>query len=646
MNYLENLNDEQKKAVLATEGPVLIVAGAGAGKTKTITHRILHLMHGGVSAGEILAITFTNKAAKEMRDRVRDMLGRDSDMRFAGHGMPFVSTFHSLGVLIIKENAELLKLPRHFTIFDTADSKKALKDALMYIGVEPKEHLDTIRHIISGEKGRGVSFADYRERQAFDYTSEITKKAWARYEEILTREHALDFDDLLLKTLKLLEQFPDVLARYQNRFRYIHIDEYQDTNKVQNRIVELIAAKYKNICVVGDTDQNIYSWRGAEIKHMLHFEKTYPNAQTIFLEQNYRSTKTILAVANEIIKKNNFRIPKNLFTENMEGELLSLFSGRDETDEAHFIAMTCGRLIAEAMVPDKIAVLYRANFQSRVLEEAFLAYGVPYQLLGTKFFERKEIKDVLSYVKASLSPESTTDFVRIVNTPARGIGKVTLEKILAEGEEDLPGGTRIKLNVLREMLQAFRTKLITEKVSDALKYIIQHSGMEKMYESGKEEDVDRLENVMELVTLAKQYDDFAPEEGVEKFLTDSALASDQDTLDQPKTGVKLMTVHSSKGLEFDTVFISGLEADLFPHSGFGQDRKTKEESEEERRLFYVALTRAERKLFLTYAETRTIFGNTEVNVPSEFIGDIPGKYIERETYGGVRVERPLVSITF
>ncbi len=646
MNYLETLNTEQKKAVLATEGPVLIVAGAGAGKTKTITHRILHLMNSGVPASQILAITFTNKAAKEMRDRVRDMLAGDSEMRFSRQGMPFVSTFHSLGVLVIKENAELLKLPRHFTIFDTADSKKALKDALVYIGVEPKEHLDTVRHIISGEKGRGVDFGEYRERDAHDYTSDITKKAWARYEEILTREHALDFDDLLLKTLKLLEKYPEVLGRYQERFRYIHIDEYQDTNKVQNEIVELIAMKYKNVCAVGDADQNIFSWRGSEIKHMLHFEKSYPGAKTFFLEQNYRSTKTILAVANEIIQKNNFRIPKNLFTENAEGEMLSLFSGRDETDEAHFIAMTCGRLITEGMVADKIAVLYRANFQSRVLEEAFLAYGVPYQLLGTKFFERKEIKDVLSYVKASLSPESTTDFVRIINTPVRGIGKVTLDKILAGKEGELPSGTVAKIHSVREMLGAFRTKLMTEKISNALKFIIQHSGMEKMYESGKEEDTDRLENVMELVTLAKQYDDYPPEEGVEKFLTESALASDQDTLDQPKTGVKLMTVHSSKGLEFDTVFVSGLEADLFPHSGFGQDRKTKEESEEERRLFYVALTRAERKLFLTYAETRTIFGNTEVNAPSEFLSDIPAKYIERETYGGVRIEKPLMSITF
>ena len=636
----------QKKAVLATLGPVLIVAGAGAGKTKTITHRILHLMHEGVRAENILAITFTNKAAKEMRERVRDLLSRDLTLQYSGVGMPFVSTFHSLGVLVIKENAELLKLPRHFTIFDTADSKKALKDALVYIGVDPKEHLDSVRHIISHEKGRGVSFADFENRDAYSYTAEVTKKAWKRYEETLTREHALDFDDLLLKTLKLFETYPGVLLKYQNRFQYIHIDEYQDTNKVQNTIVELIASLHNNICVVGDTDQNIYSWRGAEIKHMLHFEKTYPTVQTIFLEQNCRSTKNILSVANEIIQKNVFRIPKNLFTENIEGEMLSLFSARDETDEAHYIAMTAQKHIADGMTPDTMAVLYRANFQSRVLEEAFLAYGVPYQLLGTKFFERKEIKDILSYVKASLSPASTTDFIRIVNTPPRGIGKVTLQKILAEEVHELPQSTQAKIEQVRNMLEVFRMKLMTEKVSVALKFIIAHSGIEKMFEKRTEEDIDRLENIMELVTLARNYDEHTPEEGVEKFLTESALASDQDTLDQPKTGVKLMTVHSSKGLEFDTVFICGLEADLFPHKGFGQDRKNKEEAEEERRLFYVALTRAERKLYLTYADTRTIYGNTEVNTPSEFIYDIPEKFIQRESYGGEKLKAPLFSIAF
>ncbi len=670
-NYLESLNVEQKKAVLATLGPVLIVAGAGAGKTKTLTHRILHLIHSGVSPERILAITFTNKAAREMRERVEALVSdtfletlgarrRESEQISSPEimrapetyhsrersRMPFVSTFHSLGVQIIKENAELLKLPRHFAIFDTADSKKALKDALIAIGIDPKDNLDKVRHIISAEKGRGVDLAEYLERGAFDFTSETTKKAWMKYEEALRRNNALDFDDLLLKTLKLLQNHKHVLEKYQARFLYIHIDEYQDTNKVQNSIVELLAAKNKNLCVVGDTDQNIYSWRGAEIKNMLHFEKTYPDVQTFFLEQNYRSTQNILAVENEIIEKNNFRIPKKLFTENAEGEKISLFEGRNEMDEAHFIALKCKSLIEDSTSPEQIAVLYRANFQSRVLEEAFLAYNVPYQMLGTKFFERKEIKDVVSFVRCSLNSENLGDFTRIINVPARGLGKVTLQKIIEGKESELPAGAREKINNFRNMLQSFKTLLTTQKPSDALKQIIVKSGIENMYKTGLEEDTERLENIYELVSLATEYDELPLEEGIEKFMTDSALASDQDSLDGEKTGVKLMTVHSSKGLEFDFVFVSGLEADLFPHTKMGNIKKSGEDAEEERRLFYVAITRAGKKLFLTHAQTRTIFGSMEVNSPSEFLDDIAEKYTEKESYGGGEVRKPIFSIDF
>ena len=648
MNYLESLNSEQKKAVLAIDGPVLIVAGAGAGKTKTITHRILHLIHKGVKPENILAITFTNKAAKEMRDRVFDLLKKEREndaSESLPFGRPFISTFHALGVQIIKENTPLLNLSRHFTIFDKADSKKVLKDALVYIGVDPKEHLDKVQNIISSEKGRGTNLSEYLERGAYDYTSELTKKVWGRYEEILKRDSALDFDDLLLKTLKLLEKNKDVLKRYQDRFIYIHVDEYQDTNGVQNTIVEMLADKNKNLCVVGDTDQNIYSWRGAEIKNMLHFEKTYPDVETIFLEENYRSTKTILAAANEIIEKNKFRIPKKLFTNNILGEKIGLFTGRNETDEAHFIALKSKDLIKNGIPADEIAVLYRANFQSRVLEEAFMAYGVPYQMLGTKFFERKEIKDCLAYVHASLNPENVSDFLRVVNVPARGLGKVTIQKILDGKESELPASAQMKINSVREMFSNFKKILETEKPSFAMKYIITNSGIEKMYTTGLEEDTDRLENVMELVTLATRYDEYDLEEGMDKFLTDSSLTSDQDSLDDQKTGVKLMTVHSAKGLEFDFVFISGLESDLFPHKGFGE-KKSGEEKEEERRLFYVALTRARKKLFLTFAESRTIFGSQEINSPSEFLDDISSIYTEKESYAGAVKKESFFSIDF
>src|SRR3989338_14194 len=609
MNYLDSLNTEQKKAVLAIDGPVLIVAGAGAGKTKTITHRILHLISEGIRPENILAITFTNKAAKEMRDRVMGLLTHHKNI-------PFVSTFHSLGVYIIKENAEILKLPRHFNIFDKVDSKKALKNALVSLGIDPKDELDKIGHIISKEKGRGVNMSEYLRGCAFDRTSELVKKAWVKYEEILKKEHALDFDDLLLKTLELLQK-REILERYQNQFLYVHVDEYQDTNKVQNEIVELLVEKHQNICVVGDTDQNIYSWRGAEMKNMLHFEKKYLETQTFFLEQNYRSTKNILNVANEIIKKNNFRIPKKLFTEKPEGDKLLGFEGRSAVDEAHFIAMKAKEFIGKGLRSESIAVLYRANFQSRVLEDAFLSHGIPYQILGIKFFERREVKDIISLVKTSLNEGNVSDFTR-----------------------------KIKINNFRKMLVDFRNILKNDKPSKALKYIIEKSGMENHYKTGQEEDTDRLENIMELVTLATKYDSLPNEIGIENFLTDVALASDQDVLNTEKTGEKLMTVHSSKGLEFDYVFISGLENDLFPHKKMYERKKSGEEGEEERRLFYVAITRAGEKLLLTHANTRTIFGRVEINSRSEFIDDIPEKYLEHESYSSNHSLTPLINIDF
>ncbi len=641
MNYLDSLNNEQKNAVIQTEGPVLIVAGAGAGKTKTLTHRILHLINSGIEPENILAITFTNKAAKEMKERVHNLLKMDHLYRKT----PFVSTFHSFGVQVIKENCEILKLPRHFNIFDTADSKKILKDTMVGMSIEPKEHLDKVRHIISKEKGAGTTVAQYLERGAFDTSSELVRKIWPRYEEKLKEEKALDFDDLLLKTLWLFKKNKEVLERYQERFKYIHIDEYQDTNKVQNEIVELLGSKYRNICVVGDTDQNIYGWRGAEIKNMLLFEKKYPDVKTFFLEQNYRSTKNILSAANKIIEKNNFRIPKKLFTNKEDGEKIAVFEARSESEEADFISSKSKELIEGGLRPEEIAVLYRANFQSRVLEESFLSKNVPYQMLGTKFFERKEIKDCISFIRSAINGETLSDFLRIINIPPRGIGKTTVEKITEGKEAELPESTKIKINNLRVMLQDFKVVLLSQKISDSIKYIIKKSGMEVMYSSGKEEDAERLENIMELVSLAKEYDEYIGEEAVEKFLTNSSLSSDQDSLTETKKGVKLMTVHSSKGLEFKYVFVCGLEEDLFPHKRMGEMKTRGEDGEEERRLFYVAITRAEEKLFLTWARMRTIFGSMQINSPSEFLGDIPEEYTENEYFTG-NVRKPLFSIQF
>ncbi len=623
MQYIDSLNDKQKEAVLYTEGPLLIVAGAGAGKTKTITHRIIHLIHQGINPSSILAVTFTNKAAKEMRDRVINLLEDKS------HGLsfpinhssaPFVSTFHSLGVHIIKENAHLIGLTKHFSIIDESDAISIIKDIMKQHDIDPKQHEPRkIKSAISKAKGDFITLENYRGEVKSSQQS-IVALIWAGYESRLKKEKGLDFDDLLLESVLILRKFPEIKNKYQERWKYVHIDEYQDTNEVQYEMTKLLVGKDQNICVVGDTDQNIYSWRGANIKNMLHFEKDYPNTKIIMLEQNYRSTAKIIEAANSIIEKNQYRVPKTLFTKNVEGEQIVVCEAYDEVSEADFVAREIDELLKENK-PEDIAILYRANFQSRVLEESLLGKQIPYQVLGVKFFDRREIKDIISYIKASLNKESLTDIKRIINTPTRGIGKVTLTKLFAGQFIDLPASMQEKINKFYLLLESIHEYIDTHKPSEVVRFIIEKSGIEKELSNGTNEDMERLENMKELVTLSIKYDN--QEDGIEKLLEDASLSSDQDSLiNKEKTGgVRLMTVHASKGLEFKYVFVTGLEQDLFPHARTGQG--TKEDKEEERRLFYVALTRAGKKLFLTYASLRTIFGMKQVNNPSEFIYDIP-----------------------
>ncbi|MFA6386645.1 MAG: UvrD-helicase domain-containing protein [Candidatus Paceibacterota bacterium] len=623
MQYLDELNDKQKEAVLYTEGPLLIVAGAGAGKTKTITHRIIHLIHNGINPSSILAVTFTNKAAKEMRDRVLSLL----EKRVHGvsspitHGsVPFVSTFHSLGVHIIKENAHLIGLTKHFSIIDESDAISIIKDVMREHDIDGKLHEPRkIKSIISKSKGDFITLANYKGEVKSSQQS-IVALIWGGYETRLKNEKGLDFDDLLLESVQILRKFPEIKNKYQEKWKYVHIDEYQDTNEVQYEMTKLLVGKEENICVVGDTDQNIYSWRGANIKNMLHFEKDYPNAKIVMLEQNYRSTGKIIEAANSVIEKNQYRVPKTLFTKNVDGEQIVVCEAYDEVSEANFVAIEIDELLKENK-PEDIAILYRANFQSRVLEEAMLAKQIPYQVLGVKFFERKEIKDIISYIKASLNKESLTDIKRIINTPTRGVGKVTLTKLFAGMFTDLPASMQSKINKFYLLLEEIHIYIDSHKPSEVIKFIIEKSGLENELSHGTNEELERLENMKELVTLAIKYD--KEEDGIEKLLEDASLSSDQDSLiNKAKTGgVRLMTVHASKGLEFKYVFVTGLEQDLFPHARTGGGNK--EDKEEERRLFYVALTRAEKKLFLTYASLRTIFGMKQVNTPSEFIYDIP-----------------------
>ena len=634
-SYLTGLNQPQLEAVTTIKGPLLVLAGAGSGKTRVITHRIVHLIHQGIAPKNILAVTFTNKAAKEMRERVEKLVHEfpPSD-RAVIDGMPTVTTFHALGVRILREHHDVLGLRRHFTIYDRSDSLRAIKQSLERANYNPKEFEPRkILGKISRAKGDAKTPIEFKETSS-SYPDRVAAEVWIHYEEIMRGEHALDFDDLLIKTLRLIEEYPHVREVLQNRYQYIHIDEYQDTNRVQFEIVRLLTGKEHNLCVVGDIDQNIYSWRGADIKNVLQFEKHFPNTKTILLEENYRSTKNIIGASNDVIVKNKNRVSKEVFTSNEEGEKISLYVAMSGIDEAQYIAKTAKDLIADGTSPSSIAVLYRTNFQSRVLEEAFLDYGVPYQLLGTKFFERKEVKDVLSYLRLALNPGSTADLARVINEPARGIGKITMLKVMEGKRGELKGVILEKVARFDQIMVDIADTARTKPIMDTVKFIIARTGIEtELKKGGTEDDLSRLENLRELVTLAARYSELDPEDAVEALLENAALQSDQDELKdkEEQDAVRLMTVHSAKGLEFPDVFISGLEEGLFPHERL-DDAET--DHEEERRLFYVALTRAGKKLFLSYAHMRTIYGSQRINVPSSFLNDISTKYIESKNPRG------------
>lgn len=633
MKHLDHLNDMQREAALHKEGPILIIAGAGTGKTNTLTHRILNLIKEGVAPERILAITFTNKAAKEMLDRVDALLhkhGFEAGIR-AGDARPFIGTFHALGVYILRAHAHEFGLTKHFAILDKSDASSLIKEAIKAQGLDPKQFPpEKIASVISRQKGNLVTAPEYSRIAGSSYFGGVVSSVWDRYEKFLAREHALDFDDLLLKTVLLLRDHADIRTSYQERWHYIHIDEYQDTNAVQYELARLLAGEHMNICAVGDGDQNIYSWRGANVQNILNFEKDYAGARTILLEENYRSTQTILAAANDVIKKNTIRKDKNLFTKNTEGEKITLLQSYDENSEARTVGEHIKKLIGQGISPQDIAILYRANFQSRALEEAFLSMDIPYQVLGVRFFERKEVKDILSFIRAALNPESLSDIKRIIDVPPRGIGKSTLIKMFAKDEDSLTAAAKKRVEQFWALLESIRAYALSEKTSKLIKFVSEKTGLDASLKTGTDEDNDRLENIHELVTLATKYDFLPPDEAIEKLLGDAALATDQDSLIKSERAVKLMTVHAAKGLEFPYVFVTGLEQDLFPHMRMSAGGVTKEDEEEERRLFYVAITRAKKKLFLSYASVRTIFGRRQVNLPSEFLSDIDDAYLEAE----------------
>lgn len=643
-SLLTGLNKEQQQAVQHTEGPLLILAGAGSGKTKVLTVRIAHLLAQGVNPYEILAITFTNKAAKEMKSRVEGLVG-DVANRI------WLSTFHSFCAKFLRfELDNFLGYNSNFTIYDTSDSQAVIKAALKALNLDDKYYpVGAMIAAISDAKNKLLFASDFR-KQARDFYQQKVADVYEYYERELRKNNALDFDDLLLVAVKLLQSNEALLDKYSKRFRYVMIDEYQDTNHAQYLLAKLLASHWKNIAVVGDADQSIYAWRGADIQNILDFEKDYPNCTSIKLEQNYRSTKIILDAANAVIENNEGRPKKNLWTDKTEGAKIQHFTAQSEHEEAAFIGDTIAKKHDIHGVPyGDMAILYRTNAQSRVLEEALIKRALPYTMVGgTKFYDRKEIKDVLAYLRVLYNPFDDLSLLRIINVPKRSIGATTVAKLQdyarANGTslfmtltqlhlvDSIKGKTKEKLEEFGILIFTLVAEMEDRTVLDILESILDRTGyLAQLEESTDPQDQARAENIGELLSVAKDFQDTNPSGTVEDFLEQVALVNDVDSFEQEESKVTLMTLHAAKGLEFPIVFLGGLEEGLFPHS---RTLMNPEEVEEERRLAYVGITRAEKELYISNATTRTVFGRTSSYLPSRFIDEIP-----EELVAGLRAKR-------
>lgn len=648
---ISRLNPEQRRAVESVDGPLLIMAGAGSGKTRVLTHRIAYLIATRkVAPWSILAITFTNKAAREMQERVSRLvgpMGRDI----------WVSTFHSMCVRILRRDIERIGYSSNFTILDTTDQLSVIRNCMKELNIDPKKFDPrSVLGTISSAKNELKSPERY-EQKVGDYYEGIVARVYRLYQQRLKSNNSLDFDDLIMTTVELFQQVPEVLQFYQNKFQYVHVDEYQDTNRAQYMLCRMIADQHRRICVVGDSDQSIYRWRGADISNILNFEEDYPEATVILLEQNYRSTANILNAANEVIGNNTGRKPKKLWTDRTGGEKIKWYQADSEHDEAYYVANEIRKNREQGMPYQDHAILYRTNAQSRVIEEILIKSEIPYQIVGgVKFYERKEIKDILAYLRLISNPDDDISLERIINVPKRGIGASTLGKLQEEASrrdcsvfavlhdlDELDIGNRIKnaLGEFREMVLNLARMVdylsvteLTEQMLEAVNY------REDLQRENTIESRSRLENIDEFTSVTQDFEKRNDDKSLVSFLTDLALIADIDAMgDDPneQDGVILMTMHSAKGLEFPVVFIIGMEEGVFPHSRTLADN---EELEEERRLAYVGITRAERHLFLTCAAMRTLFGRTSANAPSRFLGEIPEELIElaappRPRYGRI-----------
>ncbi len=624
---LETLNKEQKEAVLYNEGPLLVLAGAGSGKTRVLTTKIAYLINKlEVEPSDILAITFTNKAAKEMKERVIKLVGADFyDMQ--------ISTFHSFGLSIIRKYHERLGFESNFTIIDSDDSLTLIKRILKEMNLDSKMYNPkAVKNRISGAKNELLSPDDYDKYANTDFEEKVVE-IYRRYQEILLRNNSVDFDDLLILPIKLLKENPDILMYYQERFKYVLIDEYQDTNEAQYVLVKMISAKYKNICVVGDESQSIYSFRGANYKNILNFEKDYKNAKVILLEENYRSTKNILNVANDIIKHNINRKDKNLWTENNEGSKVKYYRADSELDEAYHVVNEIKNLLVNGVKRSEIAVLYRTNAQSRTIEEALLKENIPYKVIGSfYFYKRKEIKDLISYLKLIYNSNDDTSLTRIINVPKRGIGTKTIENLSVLSRtnntsmyEAITKGKELEFKKLIEEIKELEKDL---SLTELIDLILDKTGILEELKSEKSLEADiRIENLNEFKSITKNFEEKYGIISLEAFLEEISLVADMEEHNDNTDLITLMTIHSAKGLEFDNVFIVGMEEGLFPHVN---SMVSHEEIEEERRLCYVAVTRAKKYLELVNAKRRMIYGQESSNLPSRFINEIDEKNLDKE----------------
>ncbi|MDO4481479.1 MAG: UvrD-helicase domain-containing protein, partial [Bacillota bacterium] len=641
MNYLNGLNEKQKEAVFCTEGPLLIVAGAGSGKTATMTRRIAYLIgEKGVEPRNILAVTFTNKAANEMKERIEAIADRTNGM--------WILTFHSACLRILRSHIDRLGYERNFSIYDSSDQKVVIKECLAELGVTEREYpVPYVQNIISSCKNKGISAKEFKENSELSgdgFKDRVTSDIYIRYSEKLKLNNALDFDDLLVKTVELFESCPDVLAMYGERFKYIMVDEYQDTNEIQYRIVRHLAETHKNICVVGDEDQCIYQWRGASIRNILEFEEDFPGAKIIKLEQNYRSTGSILGGANSVIKNNTERKGKTLWTEKAEGEKIRINRAASDKDEAFYIAREIHKLIDKGCKSSDIAVLYRTHAQSRSFEEAFLKQDIAYRVIGgTRFYDRKEIKDIVSYMRLVLNSRDNLAFKRVINEPKRGVGGKSVEKLetLAQisnmsmlealwdsgGIEMLSSKSAESVEAFSLMIKKYSEMKNVSRISEIYDGILKDSGyMEALEAQNTVEAKSRIENLMEFKSVIYDFEDQNEDGTYEEFLEKISLLTDIDNFDSGEDAVSLMTLHSAKGLEFPVVFMPGMEEGTFP------GRKIFESNdalEEERRLCYVGMTRAEEILYMVSAEERVVYGRREMRLESRFIEEIDPAYIER-----------------